>query len=138
MALFFGRKKISPIINLANTIRNQNKTVTVDNTNVGSDITAECDTGYTGLGTVTVHPDLNITSPSETIEHNGSYQFGSNNGLIRQIDVTVAVPLEAKNYQIQESDLVSNTLVINPSTGYDGMSSITIDLSEIARLLSEI
>lgn len=138
MALFFGRKKISPIINLANTIRNQNKTITVDNSNVGSDFTAECDTGYTGLGTVTIHPDLNIGNRTETIEHNGVYQYGNNSSLIREIEVTVDVPLENKTYQIQETDLNNNTITITPSAGYDGMSSITIDLSEITRLLSEI
>jgi len=48
------------------------------------------------------------------------------------------VPLENKTYQIQEADLDSNTLTITPTEGFDGMSSITIDLSEITRLLSEI
>ena len=138
MALFFGRKKISPIINVANTIRNQNKAVTVDNTNCTTDQTVEYDENYTGLGTVTVHPDLNRNNRTETIEHNGVYQYGNNSFLIREIEVTVDVPLENKTYQIQEADLDSNTLTITPSAGYDGMSSITIDLSEITRLLSEI
>ena len=39
MALFYGTKKIAPIINEANTIRNQNKTVTVDNSNCTVDQT---------------------------------------------------------------------------------------------------
>lgn len=138
MALFYGTKKIAPIINEANTIRNQNKTVTVDNSNCTVDQTITYDQNYTGLETVTVHPDLNIGNRTETVEHNGVYQYGNNSSLIREIEVTVAVPLEAKTYQIQEADLVNNTITINPSTGYDGMSSITIDLSEIARLLSEI
>ena len=141
MALFWGTKKVAPIINIANTIRNQDKTITVDNTNCTTDQVIECDNdshNYTGLGTITVHPDLNITSPSETIEHNGSCQFGNNNGLIRTINVTVNVPLEQKTYQIQEAELVNDTIVITPSNGYDGMSQITIDLSEITRLLSEI
>ena len=138
MALFYGRKKVTPIINKGNTIRNQNKTVTVDNTNCTVDQTVEFDSNYTGLGTVTVHPDLNIGNRTETIEHNGVYQYGNNSALIREIEVTVDVPLENKTYQIQEADLDSNTLTITPSAGYDGMSSITIDLSEITRLLSEI
>lgn len=138
MALFYGRKKITPIINKGNTIRNQNKTVTVDNTNCTQNTTVEFDSNYTGLGTVTVHPDLNIGNRTETIEHNGVYQYGNNSALIREIEVTVDVPLENKTYQIQEADLDSNTLTITPSAGYDGMSSITIDLSEITRLLSEI
>lgn len=136
--LFYGRKKITPIINKGNTIRNQNKTVTVDNTNCTTDQTVECDENYTGLGTVTVHPDLNIGNRTETIEHNGVYQYGNNSSLIREIEITVDVPLENKTYQIQETDLDSNTLTITPSEGFDGMSSITIDLSEITRLLSEI
>ena len=136
--LFYGRKKITPIINKGNTIRNQNKTVTVDNTNCTTDQTVECDENYTGLGTVTVHPDLNIGNRTETIEHNGVYQYGNNSSLIREIEVTVDVPLENKTYQIQETDLDSNTLTITPTEGFDGMSSITIDLSEITRLLSEI
>lgn len=138
MALFYGRKKITPIINKGNTIRNQNKTVTVDNTNCTTDQTVEHDENYTGLGTVTVHPDLNIGNRTETIEHNGVYQYGNNSALIREIEVTVDVPLENKTYQIQEADLDSNTLTITPSEGFDGMSSITIDISEITRLLSEI
>ena len=121
--LYYGKKKITPIINKGNTIRNQNKTVTVD---------------YTGLGTVTIHPDLNINNKTETIEHNGVYQYGDNSSLIRNIKVTVNVPLENKTYQVQEADLNSNTIIITPSEGFDGMSSITIDLSEITRLLSEI
>jgi len=52
--------------------------------------------------------------------------------------ITVNVPLEQKTYQIQEAELVNDTIVITPSAGYDGMSQITIDLSEITRLLSEI
>lgn len=138
MALFYGRKKITPIINKGNTIRNQNKTVIVDNTNCTVDQTVEFNENYTGLGTVTVHPDLNISNRTETIEHNGVYQYGNNSSFIREIEVTVDVPLENKTYQIQEADLDSNTLTITPSEGFDGMSSITIDISEITRLLSEI
>lgn len=138
MALFYGRKKITPIINKGNTIRNQNKTVTVDNTNCTTDQIVECDENYTGLGTVAVHPNLNIGNRTETIEHNGVYQYGNNSSLIREIEVTVDVPLENKTYQIQEADLDSNTLTITPSEGFDGMLSITIDISEITRLLSEI
>ena len=85
MALFYGRKKITPIINKGNTIRNQNKTVTVDNTNCTTDQTVEYDENYTGLGTVTVHPNLNIGNRTETIEHNGVYQYGNNSALIREI-----------------------------------------------------
>ena len=136
--LYYGKKKITPIINKGNTIRNQNKTVTVDNTNCTVDQKVECDESYTGLGTVTVHPDLNINNKTETIEHNGVYQYGDNSSLIRNIKVTVNVPLENKIYQVQEADLNSNTITITPSEGFDGMSSITIDLSEITRLLSEI
>ena len=136
--LYYGKKKITPIINKGNTIRNQNKTVTVDNTNCTQNTTVKCDENYTGLGTVTIHPDLNINNKTETIEHNGVYKYGDNSSLIRNIKVTVNVPLENKTYQVQEADLNSNTITIMPSEGFDGMSSITIDLSEITRLLSEI
>lgn len=136
--LYYGKKKITPIINKGNTIRNQNKTVTVDNTNCTQNTTIECDENYTGLGTVTVHPNLNINNKTETIEHNGVYQYGDNSSLIRNIKVNVNVLLENKTYQVQEADLNSNTITITPSEGFDGMSSITIDLSEITRLLSEI
>ena len=136
--LYYGKKKITPIINKGNTIRNQNKTVTVDSTNCTADQTIECDENYTGLGTVTIHPDLNISNKTETVEHNGVYQYGDNSSLIRNIKVNVNVLLENKTYQVQEADLNSNTITITPSEGFDGMSSITIDLSEITRLLSEI
>ena len=136
--LYYGKKKITPIINKGNTIRNQNKTMTFYNTNFTLNQTVKYDENYTGLSTVTIHPDLNINNKTETIEHNGVYQYGDNSSLIRNIKVTVNVPLENKTYQVQEADLNSNIITITPSEGFDGMSSITIDLSEITRLLSEI
>ena len=67
-----------------------------------------------------------------------SIKYYKVSSLIRNIKVNVNVLLENKTYQVQEVDLNSNTITITPSEGFDGMSSITIDLSEITRLLSEI
>lgn len=45
---------------------------------------------------------------------------------------------QKKEYLITESDLDGNKIVIKPDDEYAGMAEVTIDLSELIRILSEI
>ena len=132
--LYKGSKKISPIINIANTIRNQNKTV-----NTNGVYTA--DEGYTGLGTVTVNVPYETDALTMNIEHNGTYNVSAQSVDLDgfdNVEINVNVPLQEKNYVISQADIQNATITINPDTGYDGMSSIVIDLSTIVSLLSQV
>lgn len=45
---------------------------------------------------------------------------------------------QKKTYTITESDLDGNKIVIKPDDEYAGMAEVTVDLSELIRILSEI
>lgn len=45
---------------------------------------------------------------------------------------------QKKTYTITESDLDGNKIVIKPDDEYAGLASVTVDLSELIRILSEI
>lgn len=45
---------------------------------------------------------------------------------------------QKKEYLITESDLNGNKIVIKPDDEYAGLASVTVDLSELIRILSEI
>lgn len=45
---------------------------------------------------------------------------------------------QKKEYLITENDLNGNKIVIKPDDEYAGLASVTIDLSELIRILSEI
>lgn len=45
---------------------------------------------------------------------------------------------QKKTYTITESDLDRNKIVIKPDDDYAGMAEVTVDLSELIRILSEI
>lgn len=45
---------------------------------------------------------------------------------------------QKKEYLITESDLDGNKIVIKPDDEYAGLASVTVDLSELIRILSEI
>jgi hypothetical protein len=45
---------------------------------------------------------------------------------------------QKKTYTITESDLDGNKIVIRPDDEYAGLASVTVDLSELIRILSEI
>lgn len=45
---------------------------------------------------------------------------------------------QKKTYTITESDLDGNKVIITPDDDYVGMTEVTVDLSELIRILSEI
>lgn len=52
-------------------------------------------------------------------------------------DISQSKLCQEKTYTITEEDLNGNTITIKPDDDYLGMSKVTIDLSELLRILSE-
>lgn len=105
-------------------INNQNKTV--DPSTSGQTITA--DSGYTGLGTVTVNP-VNAVYGSETITQNGTYGFdgtvfGGDYIDYLEIDVSVDNEPELQNKTVNSSTSIQ-ILLADPS--YYGLNQVTIN-----------
>jgi len=153
MALFYGRKKITPIINKGNTIRNQNKTVMIKPSDCTGDIiTIQHDEGYTGLG------DVRVLTAKEEIAINGELTnkvISADNDYIYingQVvshksygDVTANARLTfepiSHEVQVTASDLENTDNKVTFAIPYDKdkiCTEIVVDLSVIKQLLEDI
>ena len=135
MTLYKGSKKITPIVNKALTVHNQDITVTANGV-------YSYDEEHTGLGEVTVLVPDPIIEEAEplTITENGEYSVELKEGIdgYNRFSTTVEIPLGTKTYVLTSEDLDNNMLTITPDEGITGLTEIKIDLSLIAQLLSEI
>jgi hypothetical protein len=107
-------------------VNNQNKTV--DPSISSQTITA--DSGYTGLGTVTVNP-VNAVYGSDTITQNGAYTydgmaFGGDYLDVFQIDVSVEGG-QAVNNQNKTVDSSTSSQSVTFDSGYTGLSTVTVN-----------
>lgn len=102
-------------------INNQNKTV--DSSTVSQSVTS--DSGYTGLGTVTVNPYTTETD-SSILTQNGQYVFTPTNAdALSQVTVDVSVGASV-NLQTKTVDPSTSIQYVTPDQGYDGLSQVTV------------
>lgn len=157
MALFYGRKKITPIINKGLTVRNkENVTVTV---NPGQTNTYAVPDNYTGYGSFKVvankaEPTVNHTmgsdvAPSTVTDNNNTHvrtikytneSITENSSSKVTVNASHTIVLNPYTYQVTQADLESaddKVHVLIPQNQV-GTSYITIDLSVIKQLLEEV
>jgi len=134
MTLYKGTKKVAPIINKANTVRNQSKVITSNGVH-------NADNGYTGLGPVTVNVSYNAEPLTVTVNEQKTYNINPasvNLDGFNNVTINVDINLQNKNYTITQADLNNPTITVTPDSGYSGFSSFTIDLSTLINILSQI
>ena len=102
------------------TVNNQNKTV---DSSIATQIVTP-DSGYTGLGTVTVNP-YTLDSSSAVITENGDYVFESSVDGLSRVDVSVNI--NTANNQALSIDASINQQILTPSTPYTGFSPVTVN-----------
>lgn len=112
------------------TVNNQNKTVTPTT----SQQTITADSGYTGLGTVTVNripTNYIVPSGTKSITANGT---GIDVTQYAAVDVAVsssAPSLQSKTKSYTPSETAQNE-TISPDSGYDGLSSVAVSVGAIS------
>lgn len=133
MALYKGTKRITPLINKALTIKNQDKTIVENGTYTA-------DEGFTGLGNVTVKVPNELREETTTVTTNNSSTILTPSGFqgYKKVTVKTAIPTQDKKYTITEADLSKSTITIKPDTNYSGMTSVTLDLSVIINALKGV
>lgn len=102
------------------TVNNQNKIV---DSSINSQ-TVTYDSGYTGLGTVTVNP-YTLDSSSAVITKNGDYVFESSADGLSRVDVSVNI--STVNNQALSLDASINQQILTPSAPYTGFNPVTVN-----------
>ena len=81
-------------------------------------------------GTVTVNP-YTLDSSTATITENGDYVFTSQKDGLSRVDISVNVPVPVPNLQSKSADPSTNIVTVSPDSGYDGLSSVTVNPYDI-------
>jgi len=104
------------------TVLNQNKTV--DSSTSSQSVTF--DSGYTGLGTVTVNP-YTLDSSSLLITSNGSYSVTSSADGLSRVDIDVSVPGQIIRNQEKTVDSSTNSQTVTYGSAYTGLSRVIVN-----------
>ena len=99
----------------------QEKTITANGTYTA-------DSGYDGLGTVTVNvPETEFQEKSVTITQNGTSEVAPDNGkALSKVSVTVAVPAAVPNLQEKNVTTIKSSQEVVADGGFDGLSRVSV------------